>query len=36
VVGRLRDRVRDVVDPPPADLLQRLEAVLVAGGIVKL
>ena len=31
VIGRLRDRVRDAVDPLPADLLQRPEAVLVAG-----
>jgi hypothetical protein len=36
VVSRLRDRVRDQVDPSSPDILQRPEAVLVAGGIVKL
>ena len=32
VIGRLRERVGDVVDSLPADLLQRLEAALVAVG----
>ena len=31
VIGRLRYRVRDKVDPLAADLLQRVEAVIVAG-----